>query len=184
MVWANFFHVFPFDREGGSLKLFGQCPYITNAFQKRGFPYLRCIDIKSTYKKFTPGGKSGARVKELTSSWLPLLVGRHLQEALVWSLHHGTGWQKLCEGTKGLCQNLVSDKNFEHLHTLFCRDIKICRKIYALFGNLLAKKGFLCQKQCCLGKKVHLCIGCIIYYTELDLQICKYALKTTHLSRK
>ena len=35
MVWGTFFlHVCPFDRGGGGLKLFWQCPYRTNTFQK------------------------------------------------------------------------------------------------------------------------------------------------------
>ena len=35
MVWGTFFHVWLFHRGGeGGLKLFGQCPYWTNTFQK------------------------------------------------------------------------------------------------------------------------------------------------------
>ena len=48
--------------------------------------------------------------------------------------------------------------------------------IYALFGNLWAKKVFfLGQKQCCLGKKCAMVY--IAYCNELNLQISNYAQK-------
>ena len=50
-------------------------------------------------------------------------------------------------------KSLDSVKNFNPEHTLFCRKLRFVA-IYALFGDLLAKKSaFLGQKQCFLGKK-------------------------------
>ena len=50
-------------------------------------------------------------------------------------------------------KSLDSDENFKPEHTLFCRELRFVA-IYALFGDLLAKKSaFLGQKQCFLGKK-------------------------------
>ena len=50
-------------------------------------------------------------------------------------------------------KSLDSVKNFKPEHTLFCRELRFVA-IYALFGDLCAKKSaFLGQKQCFLGKK-------------------------------
>ena len=49
-------------------------------------------------------------------------------------------------------KSLDSDENFKPEHTLFCCELRIVA-IYALFGNLWAKKCLLGQKQCFLGKK-------------------------------
>ena len=43
-----------------------------------------------------------------------------------------------------------------------------------IFGQ---KKGFLGQKQYCLGKKLHEHMVCIAFYTELNVQICNCAQK-------
>ena len=64
------------------------------------------------------------------------------------------GWQKLCEGTKGLRQKVwIGTKILSSSIRYFVAIIRFIA-IYALFGNLWAKKGFFGQKQCCLGKKV------------------------------
>ena len=50
-------------------------------------------------------------------------------------------------------KSLDSDENCKPEHTLFCRELRFVA-IYALFGDLLAKKSaFLGQKQCFLSKK-------------------------------
>ena len=49
-------------------------------------------------------------------------------------------------------KSLDSDKNFKPEPTLFCRELRFVA-IYALFGDLWAKKGaVLDQKQCFLDK--------------------------------
>ena len=48
MVWGTFFHVCPFDKGGGVLKLFGQCPYRTNTFQKGvSLKWLMCFGLSA-----------------------------------------------------------------------------------------------------------------------------------------
>ena len=49
-------------------------------------------------------------------------------------------------------KSLDSDENFKPKRTLFRRELRFVA-IYALFGNLWAKKCLLGQKQCFLGKK-------------------------------
>ena len=49
-------------------------------------------------------------------------------------------------------KSLDSDGNFKPKHKLFCRELRFV-KIYALFGNLWAKKCLLGQKQCFMSKK-------------------------------
>ena len=50
-------------------------------------------------------------------------------------------------------KSLDSDENVKPEHTLFCREFRFVA-IYALFGDLQAKKSaFLGQKQCFLGQK-------------------------------
>ena len=48
-------------------------------------------------------------------------------------------------------KSLDSDENFKPKQTLFCRKLRFVA-IYALFGDLWAKKCLLGQKQCFLGK--------------------------------
>ena len=50
---GHFFHVCPFDRGGVGLKLFGQCPYRTNTFQK-GASHLRGYLRLTQASKFEP----------------------------------------------------------------------------------------------------------------------------------
>ena len=51
-----------------------------------------------------------------------------------------TGWQKLCGGTgRPPPKSLDSDENFKPEHMLFCRKLRFFA-IYALFGDLCAKK--------------------------------------------
>ena len=51
--------------------------------------------------------------------------------------HWMPGWQKLCDGTKGVRQKvLILFKNFTPYHTLFCRDIKICCDLRTFLKSL------------------------------------------------
>ena len=82
-------------------------------------------------------------------------------------------------------KSLELDENFKPKLTRFCRDIKI----YALFGNLWAKKVLIESKTVFLGPYY---IAYIAYYTQLNLQICNCAQKwrlfreivNTHLTKK
>ena len=49
--------------------------------------------------------------------------------------------------------------------------------IYALFGNLWAKKCFFRSRTVFLGQEAHYYMVYIAYYTELHFQICFYAQK-------
>ena len=85
-----------------------------------------------------------------------------------------TGWQKLCEGTKGLRRKVWTWRKI--LSPIIRYFVAILRfvAIYALFGNLRAKKSTcLGQKQCFLGKK------CTITWHIVHIiliQICKFAI--------
>ena len=65
--------------------------------------------------------------------------------------YESSGWQKLREGMTGLRKKFGPDENLKPYHTLFCRNINICRDLHILkdFGqeNLLF---FLGQIQCLL----------------------------------
>ena len=49
--------------------------------------------------------------------------------------------------------------------------------LYAVFGNLWAKKCFFGSKTVFLGQEVPYYVVYIAYFTELILQICDYAQK-------
>ena len=72
-------------------------------------------------------------------------------------------------------KSLDSDKNFKPEHTLFCRKLRFV-VIYALFGDLSAKKVPFGSKTVFLGQEVHYYMVYIAYFTEL-MQICDYAQK-------
>jgi len=75
--------------------------------------------------------------------------------------------RKVWTGTKILSPNI-------------CYFVVILRfvEIYALFGNLWAKKCFLFRsKTVFLRQEVYYYTVYISYYTDLDFQICKYAQK-------
>ena len=78
------------------------------------------------------------------------------------------GWHPL--------KNLDSDENFKPKHTLFCRELRFVA-IYALFGDLWAKKVPFWVKTVLLGQEVHYYMVYIANFTELILQICDYAQK-------
>ena len=59
---------------------------------------------------------------------------------------------------------------------LFCREL-IFVAIYALFGDLWAKKVPFWVKTVLLGQEVHYYMVYMAYVTELILQICDYAQK-------
>ena len=73
-------------------------------------------------------------------------------------------------------KSLDSDENFKPEHTLFCRELRFVA-IYALFGDLWAKKCLFGSKTVFLGQEVHYYMVYIAYFTELILQICDYAQK-------
>ena len=73
-------------------------------------------------------------------------------------------------------KSLDSDGNFKPEHMLFCHEL-IFVAIYALFGDLWAKKCLFGSKTVFLGQEVHYYMVYIAYFTELILQICDYAQK-------
>ena len=73
-------------------------------------------------------------------------------------------------------KSLDSGENFKPEHTLFCCELRFVA-IYALFGDLWAKKCLFGSKTVFLGQEVHYYMVYIAYFTELILQICDYAQK-------
>ena len=73
-------------------------------------------------------------------------------------------------------KSLDSDKNFKPEHTLFCCELRFVA-IYALFGDLWAKKCLFGSKTVFLGQEVHYYMVYIADFTELILQICNYVQK-------
>ena len=71
-------------------------------------------------------------------------------------------------------KSLDSDENFQPESTLFCRELRLVA-IYALFGDLWAKKCLFGSKTVFLGQEVHYYMIYIAYFTGLNLQICDYA---------
>ena len=61
-------------------------------------------------------------------------------------------------------KSLDSDENFKPEHTLFCRELRFVA-IYALFGDLWAKKCLFGSKTVFLGQEVHFKMVYIAYYT-------------------
>ena len=78
------------------------------------------------------------------------------------------GWHPL--------KSLNSDENFQPKHTLFYRELRFVA-IYALFGDLWAKKCLFGSKTVFLKQEVHYFMVYIAYFTELGLQMCDYAQK-------
>ena len=64
-----------------------------------------------------------------------------------------------------LPKSLDSDKKFEPKLTLFCRKLRFVA-IYALFGDLWAKKCLFGSKTMFLGQEVHYYMVYIAYFTE------------------
>ena len=62
-------------------------------------------------------------------------------------------------------KSLDSDENFKPEHTLFCRELRFVA-IYALFGDLWAKKCLLGSKRVFLGQEVHHYMVYIAYFTR------------------
>ena len=79
-----------------------------------------------------------------------------------------------------LPKSLDSDENFKPQHTLFCRKLRFVA-IYALFGDLWAKKCLFGSKTVFLGQEVHNYMVHIAYFTELSLRV---RVKMTHLTQK
>ena len=78
------------------------------------------------------------------------------------------------EGTKGLYRKVSTlTKIFSPFIRFFAAILRFV-VIYALFGILWAKKCFFGSKTVFLGQEMHYYM---IYYTELNLQICNYAQK-------
>ena len=74
-------------------------------------------------------------------------------------------------------KSLESGENFKPLHTLFCRDIKICRDLRTFWKSLGKKNAFFWSKTVFLVQEVHYYMIYLAYYTELSLQNCNYAQK-------
>ena len=64
-------------------------------------------------------------------------------------------------------KSLDSDENFKPEHTLFCRELRFAA-IYALFGDLWAKKCLFGSKTVFLGQEVHYYMVYIAHFTELN----------------
>ena len=60
-------------------------------------------------------------------------------------------------------KSLDSDENFKPEHTLFCRELRFVA-IYALFGDLWAKKCLFGSKTVFLGQEVHYHMVYIFFY--------------------
>ena len=87
------------------------------------------------------------------------------------------GWQKLCEGTKGIrwtvwTRTKILSPNIRYFVAMLRFVV-----IYTLFGRLCARKGPFWVKTVFLGQKVHYYKVYLAYYTELNVQICNYAQK-------
>ena len=80
-----------------------------------------------------------------------------------------------CAGARGAPPKSSDlDENFKPKHTLFFRELRFVA-IYALFGDLWAKKVPFWVKTVLLRQEVHYYMVYIAYFTELNLQICDYA---------
>ena len=96
---------------------------------------------------------------------------KHLRKLVQYLHKSATGWQKLCGGTGGPpLKSLDLDENFKPEHTLFCRKLRFVA-IYALFGDLCAKKVPFWVKTVLLGQEVHYYMVYIAYFTELNSKI-------------
>ena len=69
-----------------------------------------------------------------------------------------------------LPKSLDSDENFKTEHMLFCPKLRFVA-IYALFGDLWAKKVPFGSKTVFLGQEVHYYRVYIAYYTELNFSV-------------
>ena len=67
-------------------------------------------------------------------------------------------------------KSLDLDENFKPEHTLFCRELKFVA-IYALFGDLWAKKVSFWSITVLCGQEVHYYMVYIAYFTELNSKI-------------
>ena len=67
-------------------------------------------------------------------------------------------------------RSLDSDENFKPQHTLFHRKLRFVA-IYALFGDLRAKKVPFWSKTVLLRQEVHYYMVYIAYFTELNSKI-------------
>ena len=81
------------------------------------------------------------------------------------------GWQKLCEGTKGLRQKVWTRTKIWSPNIRYFVAILRFVAIDALFGRLWARKMLFWVKTVFLGQEVHYYMVYIAYFTELILQI-------------
>ena len=89
-----------------------------------------------------------------------------------------SGWQKLCEGTKGLCRKVWTRTKISSTNIRYFVAIIRFVAIYAFFGNLWTKKCFSFGSiPVFLEQEMHYYMVANAYYTELNLQICNYAQK-------
>ena len=84
------------------------------------------------------------------------------------------GWQKLCEGTKGLRRKVwIQTKKFSTNIRYFVTILRFVA-IYTILGY---QSVFFWSKTVFLGQEVHHYMVYIAYKTELNLQICNYSQK-------
>ena len=87
-----------------------------------------------------------------------------------------TGWQKFCEGTKGLRRNVRTRTKM--LDPNICYFVTILRSRFTHFLKSFGQKKMLFRsKTVSLGQEVHYYMVYITYYTEVNLQICNYPQK-------
>ena len=86
------------------------------------------------------------------------------------AVHDGLGGRS-CEGARGApAEKFGLGQKFKPEHTLFCRKLRLVG-IYALFGDLWAKKVPFWVKTVFLGQEVHYYMEYIAYFTELNSKI-------------
>ena len=109
-------------------------------------------------------------------SALPLSPFEQLTSCLFF-IHQGG---RSCAGARGPPpKSLDSDENSKPKHTLFCRKLRFVA-IYALFGDLWAKKAFWVKNSVsCARNALWHGMYCIWYWVKFAIMH-----KTTHLSRK
>ena len=96
----------------------------------------------------------------------------------------GPGWQKLCEGTKGLRRKVWTWTKI--LSPNICYIVVVLRfvAIYTIFGNLWAKKVIFGSKTVFLGQEMHYYMIYIAYHTESNLQMLQLRAKDAFVAKK
>ena len=94
-----------------------------------------------------------------------------------WCIDDHNQGGRSCAGARGPPpKSLDSDENIKPEDMLFCCELRFVM-IYALLGDLWAKKCLFGSITVFLGQEVHYHMVYNAYFTELNLQICDYAQK-------